>query len=102
MDQALFRVPLLVHDRAGAIAALERRGVPVGFVYDPPYDDYAPWFTMPSAYPEEARHWARHVLPVDPLMAERALPIVERLEPAVFLGGAAPAAVYGHSSGAAP
>ncbi|MFD0658901.1 DegT/DnrJ/EryC1/StrS family aminotransferase [Thermocatellispora tengchongensis] len=66
VDQPLFRVPLLVRDRDAAIAELERRGVATGYLYDPPYDDYAPGFTEPSPSPEVARWWAAHVLPVDP------------------------------------
>ncbi|GII78424.1 hypothetical protein Sru01_34060 [Sphaerisporangium rufum] len=82
LDQPLFRVPLLVADRDGAIAALERHGVPTGYLYDPPYDDYAGPFVEPSPDPGGARWWARHVLPVDPLYAERALPVVAELRPA--------------------
>ncbi|WP_228010627.1 DegT/DnrJ/EryC1/StrS family aminotransferase [Nonomuraea phyllanthi] len=81
----LFRVPLLVRDRDAAIAELERRGVATGYLYDPPYDDYAPAFTEPSPDPAPARWWARHVLPVDPLYASRALPILRTLEPATAL-----------------
>ncbi|WP_220183146.1 DegT/DnrJ/EryC1/StrS family aminotransferase [Sphaerisporangium album] len=81
-DQPLFRVPLLVADRDHAIAALERRGVPTGYLYDPPYDTYAEAFVEPSPDPEPARWWARHVLPVDPVYAGRALPVVESLQPA--------------------
>ncbi|MFC4531276.1 DegT/DnrJ/EryC1/StrS family aminotransferase [Sphaerisporangium dianthi] len=82
VDQPLFRVPLLVADRDGAVAALARRGVPTGYLYDPPYDDYAKGFVEPSPDGEAARWWARHVLPVDPLYAERALPVVGSLQPA--------------------
>ncbi|WP_049574900.1 DegT/DnrJ/EryC1/StrS family aminotransferase [Nonomuraea sp. SBT364] len=81
-SRPLFRVPLLVRDRDAAIAALERRGVATGYLYDPPYDDYAGPFTEPSPDPEPARRWARHVLPVDPLYASRALPVVAGLAPA--------------------
>ncbi|MCG5212701.1 DegT/DnrJ/EryC1/StrS family aminotransferase [Streptosporangium soli] len=81
-DQPLFRVPLLVTDRDAAIAALERDGVATGYLYDPPYDDYAPAFIEPSPAPEAARWWARHVLPVDPLYAHRALPVISSLRPA--------------------
>ncbi|HEX4817442.1 MAG TPA: DegT/DnrJ/EryC1/StrS family aminotransferase [Nonomuraea sp.] len=81
VDQPLFRVPLLVRDRDAAIAALERRGVVTGYLYDPPYDDYAPAFTEPSPDPAPARWWARHVLPVDPVYAHRALPVLRDLEP---------------------
>ncbi|WP_214412183.1 DegT/DnrJ/EryC1/StrS family aminotransferase [Sphaerisporangium fuscum] len=82
LDQPLFRVPLLVADRDQAIAQLARRGVPTGYLYDPPYDDYAEPFVEPSPDRETARWWARHVLPVDPLYAHRALPVVESLRPA--------------------
>ncbi|WP_433516368.1 DegT/DnrJ/EryC1/StrS family aminotransferase [Nonomuraea sp. CA-143628] len=82
VDQPLFRVPLLVRDRDAAIAALERRGVVTGYLYDPPYDDYAPAFTDPSPDPGPARWWARHALPVDPVYAARSLPILRELEPA--------------------
>ncbi|MEV5551474.1 DegT/DnrJ/EryC1/StrS family aminotransferase [Streptomyces sp. NPDC052309] len=76
--QPLFRVPLLVADRDAAIAALARRGVVVGYLYDPPLDDYAGAdFTDPSPSPEGARWFARHALPVDPL---RARTVVEALE----------------------
>jgi hypothetical protein len=74
--QPLFRVPLLVEDRDAVLAALLRRRVPVGYVYDPPLDDYAgPRFTEPSPSPEVARWWARRVLPVDPLEAGRVLDV---------------------------
>ncbi len=82
VDQPLFRVPLLVEDRDAAIATLERHGVATGYLYDPPYDDYLPGLVVPSPSPEAARWWARHVLPVDPLYAHRALPVVRRLRPA--------------------
>ena len=69
----------LVADRNAAIAALERRGVATGYLYDPPYDGYLPGFTDPSPHPEVALWWGRHVLPVDPLHAHRAMPVLERL-----------------------
>ena len=75
LDQHLFRVPLLVEDCDAAIAALERRGVPTGYLYDPPYDGYAPGFTEPSSAPLATRWRAAPVLPVDPLYARRALPV---------------------------
>lgn len=81
LGQPLFRVPLLVRDRDAAIAALERHGVATGYLYDPPYDEYAPGLTEPSPDPEPARWWARHVLPVDPVYASRALPILRGLQP---------------------
>ncbi|GGW32046.1 DegT/DnrJ/EryC1/StrS family aminotransferase [Streptomyces griseoloalbus] len=78
--QPLFRVPLLVADRDAAIAALARRGIVVGYLYDPPLDDYAgKAFTDPSPAPEAARWFARHALPVDPLRAREAVEVLERL-----------------------
>ncbi|WP_425588010.1 DegT/DnrJ/EryC1/StrS family aminotransferase [Streptomyces prasinosporus] len=77
--QPLFRVPLLVADRDAAIAALARRGIVVGYLYDPPLDDYAgEAFTDPSPAPGAARWFARHALPVDPLRAREALDVLER------------------------
>ncbi|MEV4391333.1 DegT/DnrJ/EryC1/StrS family aminotransferase [Nonomuraea sp. NPDC049607] len=81
LDQPLFRVPLLVRDRDAAVAELERRGVATGYLYDPPYDDYAPGFTDASPDPGPARWWARHVLPVDPVYVSRSLPVLRTLEP---------------------
>ena len=76
----LFRVPLLVSDRDAVLAELLRRQVPVGYVYDPPLDDYAgPRFTDPSPDPEVARWWARRILPVDPLDAGRVLGVLGSL-----------------------
>ncbi|MGV9288693.1 DegT/DnrJ/EryC1/StrS family aminotransferase [Streptomyces sp. NPDC003719] len=78
VTQPLFRVPLLVADRDAAIAALARRGIVVGYLYDPPLDDYAgAEFTDLSPSPEGARWFARHALPVDPL---RARTVVRALE----------------------
>lgn len=83
VDQPLFRVPLLVSDRDEAIAALERLGVATGYLYDPPYDDYVgPDLVEPSGDPQVARWWARHALPVDPMYAHRAMPVVASLRPA--------------------
>lgn len=77
--QPLFRVPLLVADRDAARAALARSGIVVGYLYDPPLDDYAgPEFTDPSPAPEAARWFARHALPVDPLRAREAIGVLER------------------------
>jgi hypothetical protein len=85
--QPLFRVPLFVADRDAAIAALARRGIVVGYLYDPPLDDYAgAVFTDPSPDPAGARWFARHALPVDPLRARQ---IVEVLRES----GARPAVV---------
>ncbi|MCA1221553.1 DegT/DnrJ/EryC1/StrS family aminotransferase [Streptomyces sp. 8L] len=84
--QPLFRVPLLVRDRDAAIAALARRRITVGYLYDPPLDAYAgPEFTDPSPHPGPAAHFARHALPVDPCRAEEVLSILATVP------GAAPA-----------
>ncbi|MCX5382048.1 DegT/DnrJ/EryC1/StrS family aminotransferase [Streptomyces sp. NBC_00083] len=75
--QPLFRVPLLVEDRDAARAALARERITVGYLYDPPLDDYAgAAFTDPSPAPEPARWFARHALPVDPLKAERTIAVL--------------------------
>ncbi len=77
--QPLFRVPLLVADRDAAIAALARRGIVVGYLYDPPLDDYAgDVFTDPSPAPWAARWFARHALPVDPLRAREVVDVLGR------------------------
>ncbi|MEG3628985.1 DegT/DnrJ/EryC1/StrS family aminotransferase [Streptomyces poriticola] len=76
--QPLFRVPLLVADRDAAITVLARRGVVVGYLYDPPLDDYAGGtFTDVSPAPQAARWFARHALPVDPLQARAAVEVLE-------------------------
>ncbi|MFC7303949.1 DegT/DnrJ/EryC1/StrS family aminotransferase [Streptomyces monticola] len=67
---ALFRVPLLVHDRDTLLDRLVSHGVVCGYVYDPPLDDYAgAEFVEPSPDPAAARWFAAHVLPADPLLA---------------------------------
>ncbi|MFI8087897.1 DegT/DnrJ/EryC1/StrS family aminotransferase [Streptomyces sp. NPDC086080] len=77
--QPLFRVPLFVADRDAAIAALARRGIVVGYLYDPPLDDYAgETFTDLSPAPGAARWFARHALPVDPLRAREAVGVLEQ------------------------
>lgn len=75
--QPLFRVPLLVQDRDAAIAALARRRITTGYLYDPPLDAYAgDVFTDPSPAPEAAAWFARHALPVDPLRAEAVISVL--------------------------
>lgn len=70
----LFRVPLLVDDREAMIHRLERRIHGIGYIYDPPLDEYAaPEFAERSHAPEVARWWASRVVPVDPLEANRFL-----------------------------
>jgi DegT/DnrJ/EryC1/StrS aminotransferase family len=72
--QPLFRVPLLVADRPAAMTRLERRLLSIGYIYDPPLDDYAgPRLAEPTAAADVARWWARHVVPIDPLEADRVL-----------------------------
>ncbi|MGC9498318.1 DegT/DnrJ/EryC1/StrS family aminotransferase [Streptomyces sp. WG7] len=91
--QPLFRVPLLVADRDAAARALARRGIVVGYLYDPPLDDYAGTaFTDPSPSPEGARWFARHALPVDPLRARAAVAALEEsgVRPAEAPEGLAP------------
>lgn len=82
----LFRVPLLVEDRDTVRTALAGSGIGVDYIYDPPLDDYAgPTFAEPSPDPGVARWWAGHVLPLDPVHAERLLRLVGpglRLNPA--------------------
>ncbi|MGI5398502.1 DegT/DnrJ/EryC1/StrS family aminotransferase [Streptomyces sp. CA-135486] len=89
--QPLFRVPLLVEDRDAAIAALARRRITTGYLYDPPLDTYAgEVFTDPSPAPEAAAWFARHALPVDPLRADAAISVLTELgaRPAVPPSGA--------------
>ncbi|MFJ2057855.1 DegT/DnrJ/EryC1/StrS family aminotransferase [Streptomyces sp. NPDC087908] len=75
--QPLYRVPLLVEDRNAAVAALARRRITTGYLYDPPLDSYAgAAFTDPSPAPEPAAWFARHALPVDPRHATEALTVL--------------------------
>ncbi|MDT9691193.1 DegT/DnrJ/EryC1/StrS family aminotransferase [Streptomyces sp. P9(2023)] len=75
--QPLFRVPLLVDDRDAAIAALARRRIVTGYLYDPPLDTYAgELFTDPSPDPEPAAWFARHALPVDPRRADEVIGVL--------------------------
>ncbi|MEV6043424.1 DegT/DnrJ/EryC1/StrS family aminotransferase [Streptomyces xanthochromogenes] len=75
--QPLFRVPLLVEDRDAARAALAGQRITVGYLYDPPLDDYAgEAFTDPSPAPEAGRWFAQHALPVDPLKADRTIEVL--------------------------
>ncbi|MFJ2936741.1 DegT/DnrJ/EryC1/StrS family aminotransferase [Streptomyces sp. NPDC087219] len=75
--QPLYRVPLLVDDRDAAVAALARRRITTGYLYDPPLDSYAgEAFTDPSPAPEPAAWFARHALPVDPRRAAEALAVL--------------------------
>jgi DegT/DnrJ/EryC1/StrS aminotransferase family len=70
----LFRVPLLVEGRDALVGELADSGIDVGYIYDPPLDDYAgAAFADPSPAPAVARWWAGHVLPIDPLLAQPVL-----------------------------
>ena len=86
----LFRVLLLIRHRDDIVAALGRRGVVTGYIYDPPLDDYAgPRFMEPSPSPDAARWFTRHALPCDPLGAERIAGLLGELqaEGALWTGG---------------
>ncbi|WP_405444397.1 DegT/DnrJ/EryC1/StrS family aminotransferase [Streptomyces niveus] len=78
--QPLFRVPLLVADRDAAVAALARRRITTGYLYDPPLDVYAgDLFTDASPRPAPAAWFARHALPADPLRARQVIAVLEEL-----------------------
>ncbi|QIQ07058.1 DegT/DnrJ/EryC1/StrS family aminotransferase [Streptomyces liangshanensis] len=88
--QPLFRVPLLVQDRDAAIAALARRRITTGYLYDPPLDTYAgEIFTDPSPHPAPAAWFARHALPADPRRADEVIRVLTA-------SGARPAVWDGH------
>lgn len=70
-DSTLLRVPLFVRERERVRGSLGRRGLQIGYIYDPPLDLYAPSLTQALPSPSAARIWSRDVLPVDPLCAER-------------------------------
>lgn len=75
--QPLFRVPLLVADRDAAVAALARRRITTGYLYDPPLDVYAgDVFTDASPHPAPAAWFARHALPADPLRAPQVIAVL--------------------------
>ncbi|MCX4981284.1 DegT/DnrJ/EryC1/StrS family aminotransferase [Streptomyces sp. NBC_00572] len=92
--QPLYRVPLLVEDRDAAVAALARRRITTGYLYDPPLDGYAgEAFTDLSPAPEPAAWFARHALPVDPRRADEALTVlrgagIRPARPSMVPGGA--------------
>jgi len=77
-DIAPFRVPLFVRERDRVRAHLANLGLALDYIYDPPLDVYAPALTERLASPCSAPHWSRDVLPVDPLLAERFLAVLER------------------------
>ncbi|MFF2186354.1 DegT/DnrJ/EryC1/StrS family aminotransferase [Streptomyces sp. NPDC058155] len=89
----LFRVPLLVADRDAAVAALARRRITTGYLYDPPLDVYAgDVFTDASPRPAPAAWFARHALPADPLQARQVIAALHEL-------GAEPASPPRHEGG---
>lgn len=91
--QPLFRVPLLVADRDAAVAALARRRITTGYLYDPPLDVYAgAVFTDASPQPAPAAWFARHALPADPLRAGQVIAVLDEL-------GAEPVLPPGHGGG---
>jgi hypothetical protein len=77
-DTALFRVPLFVRDRDKVRAHFAACGLAPEYIYDPPLDLYAPGFAEPLASPPGAAAWSRDVLPVDPLVADRFLALLEK------------------------
>lgn len=89
----LFRVPLLVADRDAAVAALARRRITTGYLYDPPLDVYAGQvFTDASPRPAPAAWFARHALPADPLRARQVIAALDE-------SGAEPASPPVHRGG---
>ncbi|MFD6990613.1 DegT/DnrJ/EryC1/StrS family aminotransferase [Streptomyces sp. NPDC059943] len=89
----LFRVPLLVADRDAAVAALARRRITTGYLYDPPLDVYAgDVFTDASPRPAPAAWFARHALPADPLRARQVIAALDE-------SGAEPALPPRHEGG---
>lgn len=76
-ETALFRVPLFVRERDKLRAHFAERGLALDYIYDPPLDVYAPDLTERLAPHADAAHWSRDVLPVDPLLADRFLAVLE-------------------------
>jgi hypothetical protein len=76
-DTALFRVPLFVRERERVRTHFAERGLALDYIYDPPLDVYAPELTERSASCGSAAQWSRDVLPVDPLVADRFLAVLE-------------------------
>jgi hypothetical protein len=72
------RVPLLVKKRDVIRNSLSKCGMQVIYIYDPPLDDYAGVeFATPATEQENARWWARHVLPINPMQADMFLDFVK-------------------------
>ncbi len=75
---APFRVPLFVRQREQVLAHFAGHGLSLDYIYDPPLDLYAASALaerLPS--PRDARAWSRDVLPVDPLLADQFLSILD-------------------------
>lgn len=88
--RALYRVPLLVRDRDALREALVSLGITVNCIYDPPLHACIEpaLFERCGVGTDGALLWSRHVLPVDPLQADRVVevlgrPGVPRAEPAL-------------------
>jgi hypothetical protein len=77
-DTALFRVPLFVQERDKMRVHFTEQGVAPDYIYDPPLDLYAPELAERLPSSSRARGWSRDVLPIDPLLADRFLAVLER------------------------
>jgi hypothetical protein len=77
-ETALLRVPLLVPNRERVRASLAAQGLKTYYIYDPPLDLYAPELVESLGPTGGSAAWTRDVLPVDPLVAERFLTVIER------------------------
>jgi dTDP-4-amino-4,6-dideoxygalactose transaminase len=77
-DTALFRVPLLVRERDKVRAHFARHRLALDYIYHPPLDAYAPELTEPVAASRSAAQWSHDVLPVDPLVADRFLALLDK------------------------
>jgi hypothetical protein len=78
-DTPLLRVPLLVAERERVRAELGRRGFAFQYIYDPPLDIYGdPAFVERLPRTPGAKLWSRHVLPANPLLADRLLELLHK------------------------
>jgi len=77
-DDALFKIPLFVHDREGVLQRLQKQGLSVDYIYDPPLERFATPAMAPSLpSPGVAIRWSRDVLPISPLQAERLVKLLD-------------------------
>lgn len=76
-DTALFRVPLFVRRREQVRARFGRHGMALDYIYDPPLDLYAAELVERLPAPDPAVHWSRDVLPVDPVLADRFIALLD-------------------------